>query len=69
MISTGKRDPQALESRAAQSPDALTGLEANLRFGPGETMETRIFGRLFRMAETGFCRPNAVGATGALKVV
>src|SRR5882724_2646106 len=37
---------QAIESRAAQSPDALTGLEANLRFGPGETLETRIFGRL-----------------------
>jgi len=37
---------QAIESRAAQSPDALTGLEANLRFGPGETIETRIFGRL-----------------------
>src|SRR5260370_18144025 len=37
---------QAIESRAAQSPDALTGLEANLRFGPTETLETRIFGRL-----------------------
>src|SRR5260370_39115929 len=37
---------QAIESRAAQSPDALTGLEANLRFGPGETLETRIFCRL-----------------------
>jgi len=37
---------QAIESRAAQSPDALTGLEANLRFGPPETLETRVFGRL-----------------------
>src|SRR5260370_220503 len=37
---------QAIESRAAQSPDALTGLEATLRFGPAETLETRIFGRL-----------------------
>jgi len=59
---------QAIESRAAQSPDALTGLEANLRFGPGETMETRIFGRLSAWQNWIFNRPNAVGASGALKV-
>jgi benzoyl-CoA-dihydrodiol lyase len=59
---------QAIESRAAQSPDALTGLEANLRFGPGETMETRIFGRLSAWQNWIFVRPNAVGASGALKV-
>jgi benzoyl-CoA-dihydrodiol lyase len=59
---------QAIESRAAQSPDALTGLEANLRFGPGETMETRIFGRLSAWQNWIFTRPNAVGANGALKV-
>jgi len=59
---------QAIESRAAQSPDALTGLEANLRFGPGETLETRIFGRLSTWQNWIFIRPNAVGASGALKV-
>jgi benzoyl-CoA-dihydrodiol lyase len=59
---------QAIESRAAQSPDALTGLEANLRFGPGETMETRIFGRLSAWQNWIFIRPNAVGVSGALKV-
>ncbi len=59
---------QAIESRAAQSPDALTGLEANLRFGGGETMETRIFGRLSAWQNWIFVRPNAVGANGALKV-
>ena len=59
---------QAIESRTAQSPDALTGLEANLRFGPGETMETRIFGRLSAWQNWIFNRPNAVGASGALKV-
>jgi benzoyl-CoA-dihydrodiol lyase len=59
---------QAIESRAAQSPDALTGLEANLRFGPGETQETRIFGRLSAWQNWIFNRPNAVGASGALKV-
>lgn len=59
---------QAIESRAAQSPDALTGLEANLRFGPGETQETRIFGRLSAWQNWIFIRPNAVGASGALKV-
>jgi len=59
---------QAIESRAAQSPDALTGLEANLRFGPTETLETRIFGRLSAWQNWIFVRPNAVGASGALKV-
>ena len=59
---------QAIESRAAQSPDALTGLEANLRFGGNETMETRIFGRLSAWQNWIFIRPNAVGANGALKV-
>jgi benzoyl-CoA-dihydrodiol lyase len=59
---------QAIESRAAQSPDALTGLEANLRFGGDETMETRIFGRLSAWQNWIFIRPNAVGANGALRV-
>ena len=59
---------QAMESRAAQSPDALTGLEANLRFGAGETPETRIFGRLSAWQNWIFIRPNAVGPNGALKV-
>jgi benzoyl-CoA-dihydrodiol lyase len=59
---------QAIEVRVAQSPDALTGLEANLRFGPGETLETRIFGRLSAWQNWIFIRPNAVGPSGALKV-
>jgi benzoyl-CoA-dihydrodiol lyase len=59
---------QAIESRTALSPDALTGLEANLRFGGGETLETRIFGRLSAWQNWIFIRPNAVGASGALKV-
>ncbi len=59
---------QAIESRAAQSPDALTGLEANIRFGAGETMESRIFGRLSAWQNWIFIRPNAVGTSGALKV-
>jgi len=59
---------QAIESRAAQSPDALTGLEANLRFGADETSETRIFGRLSAWQNWIFIRPNAVGPSGALKV-
>jgi len=59
---------RAIESRAALSPDALTGMEANLRFGPSETMETRIFGRLSGWQNWIFTRPNAVGPTGALKV-
>ena len=59
---------QAIESRTALSPDALTGLEANLRFGGAETLETRIFGRLSAWQNWIFIRPNAVGANGALKV-
>jgi benzoyl-CoA-dihydrodiol lyase len=58
----------ALEERASMSPDALTGLEANLRFGEKETMETRIFGRLSAWQNWIFIRPNAVGEKGALKV-
>ncbi len=56
----------AVESRAAFSPDALTGMEANLRFAGPETMETKIFGRLSAWQNWIFQRPNAVGATGAL---
>jgi benzoyl-CoA-dihydrodiol lyase len=58
----------ALEERRTLSPDALTGLEASLRFGPGETMETRVFGRLSAWQNWIFIRPNAVGEAGALKV-
>ncbi|MEO8133730.1 MAG: 2,3-epoxybenzoyl-CoA dihydrolase [Betaproteobacteria bacterium] len=57
-----------LEERAAMSPDALTGMEANLRFGVTETMETRVFGRLSAWQNWIFIRPNAVGENGALKV-
>ncbi|HJU23501.1 MAG TPA: 2,3-epoxybenzoyl-CoA dihydrolase [Casimicrobiaceae bacterium] len=56
-----------LEERASISPDALSGMEANLRFGPVETMETRMFGRLSAWQNWIFVRPNAVGDTGALK--
>jgi benzoyl-CoA-dihydrodiol lyase len=58
----------AIEARLALSPDALTGLEANLRFGPHETMASRIFGRLSAWQNWIFMRPNAVGPSGALKV-
>jgi benzoyl-CoA-dihydrodiol lyase len=58
----------AVESRLALSPDAMTGLEANLRFGPPESMDSRIFGRLSAWQNWIFIRPNAVGPTGALKV-
>jgi benzoyl-CoA-dihydrodiol lyase len=58
----------AIEERASLSPDALTGLEANLRFGAGETMESRIFGRLSAWQNWIFIRPNAVGEKGALKL-
>jgi benzoyl-CoA-dihydrodiol lyase len=57
----------ALEERASMSPDALTGLEANLRFGGTETMETRIFGRLSAWQNWIFVRPNAAGEKGSLK--
>jgi benzoyl-CoA-dihydrodiol lyase len=56
-----------LEERASFSPDALTGLEANLRFAGPETMETRIFGRLTAWQNWIFQRPNAAGDKGALK--
>jgi benzoyl-CoA-dihydrodiol lyase len=58
----------AIEERASLSPDALTGLEANLRFGAGETMESRIFGRLSAWQNWIFIRPNAIGEKGALKI-
>jgi benzoyl-CoA-dihydrodiol lyase len=58
----------AIESRLALSPDAMTGLEANLRFGGHESMDSRIFGRLSAWQNWIFIRPNAVGPAGALKV-
>jgi len=58
----------ALEERVAMSPDALTGLEANLRFNGPENMVTRVFGRLTAWQNWIFQRPNAVGEKGALKV-
>jgi len=58
----------ALEERASMSPDALTGMEANLRFNGRETMETRVFGRLSAWQNWIFIRPNAIGELGALKV-
>ena len=57
-----------LEERASMSPDAMTGLEASLRFPGKETMETRIFGRLSAWQNWIFIRPNAVGEEGALKL-
>ena len=56
-----------LEERASFSPDALTGMEANLRFAGPETMETRIFGRLTAWQNWIFQRPNAVGTEGSLQ--
>ncbi len=56
----------AVEERASLSPDALTGMEANLRFAGPETMETKIFGRLSAWQNWIFVRPNAVGEHGAL---
>jgi benzoyl-CoA-dihydrodiol lyase len=58
----------AIEERASLSPDALTGLEASLRFGGGETLATKIFGRLSAWQNWMFNRPNAVGEKGALKL-
>jgi benzoyl-CoA-dihydrodiol lyase len=58
----------AIEERTAFSPDALTGMEANLRFAGPETMETKIFGRLTAWQNWIFQRPNAVGERGALTV-
>ena len=57
----------ALEERASFSPDALTGMEANLRFGGPETMESKIFGRLSAWQNWIFQRPNASGSQGALQ--
>ena len=58
----------AVEERVSMSPDALTGMEANLRFNGRENMFTRIFGRLTAWQNWIFQRPNAVGESGALKV-
>jgi benzoyl-CoA-dihydrodiol lyase len=58
----------AIEERVAMSPDALTGMEANLRFNGTENMHTRVFGRLTAWQNWIFQRPNAVGDKGALKV-
>jgi benzoyl-CoA-dihydrodiol lyase len=57
----------ATEERASFSPDALTGMEANIRFGGPETMETKIFGRLTAWQNWIFNRPNAAGPDGALR--
>ena len=56
----------AIEERASLSPDALTGMEQNLRFVGAENFETKIFGRLSAWQNWIFQRPNAVGAEGAL---
>ena len=56
----------AIEERASLSPDALTGMEASLRFGGHETMATKIFGRLSAWQNWIFIRPNATGEKGAL---
>ena len=58
----------AVEERASLSPDALTGMEASLRFTGAENMATRVFGRLTAWQNWIFIRPNAVGEQGALKV-
>jgi benzoyl-CoA-dihydrodiol lyase len=58
----------AVEERASLSPDALTGMEANLRFGGKETLQTKVFGRLSAWQNWIFIRPNAVGEQGALKL-
>jgi benzoyl-CoA-dihydrodiol lyase len=58
----------AVEERASLSPDALTGMEASLRFSGRENMLTRVFGRLSAWQNWIFIRPNAVGEHGALKV-
>ena len=58
----------AIEERAAFSPDALTGMEASLRFAGPETLESKIFARLSAWQNWIFQRPNAVGEQGALRV-
>ena len=67
-IDWGEEVRLAIEERTSLSPDALTGMEANLRFTGQETMHTRIFGRLTAWQNWIFNRPNAVGEHGALKV-
>src|SRR5262249_19558918 len=62
----GEEGRLAIEERAAMSPDALTGLEANLRFVGPETLETKIFGRLSAWQNWIFTRPNASGERGTL---
>ena len=57
----------ALEERSSFSPDALTGMEANLRFVGPETLETKVFGRLTAWQNWVFSRPNAIGPDGALR--
>jgi benzoyl-CoA-dihydrodiol lyase len=57
-----------IEERVSFSPDALTGMEANIRFAGPETMETKIFGRLTAWQNWIFQRPNSVGEQGALKL-
>ncbi len=58
----------AIEERASLSPDAMTGMEASLRWGGPETLETKIFGRLSAWQNWIFTRPNATGQRGALTV-
>ena len=58
----------AIDERLSLSPDALTGMEASLRFAGPETMETKIFGRLSAWQNWIFQRPNAIGDRGALKL-
>ena len=58
----------AIEERVSMSPDALSAMEANLRFNGRENLATRIFGRLSAWQNWVFQRPNAVGESGALKV-
>jgi len=58
----------AIEERASLSPDALTGMEASLRFPGSETMETKVFGRLSAWQNWVFIRPNSTGENGALKL-
>jgi benzoyl-CoA-dihydrodiol lyase len=58
----------AIEERVSLSPDALTGMEANLRFAGQENVVTKVFGRLSAWQNWIFNRPNAVGETGALKL-
>src|SRR5262249_34950441 len=57
----------AIEERASLSPDALTGMEASLRFAGNETVATKVFGRLSAWQNWIFIRPNATGDEGALK--